>query len=668
MVGKTFADAVMYWRNGRRTEAEDVCRALVAEDGKLIEPHRLLAEILASSGRMEAALAACRRVADLAPLDELIWQRMGGLLLSLSRPQEALAAFDQAISRAPAFARAHAGRGMTLIGLGRDAEALEALARAVQIDPKGAAPLMLQAGYQMLQLGRPDAALATFARLIELQPDSEARHAHAMALVSMGRFAQVAPELAALHRADPGADYLAGISLHARLQCCGWEGFDEASAAITQRVRHGERADAPLTFIVHNGSPADQLTCARTYAAHKCAADAPAVSPAPRANSKRLRIAYLSADFRDHAVSQCLVEVLEAHDRTRLETYAFSTGPDDGSPLRRRIEGGVEHFLQVAALSDRDIAARMALLAIDIAVDLGGHSAGGRTRVLAYRAAPVQVSFLGFPGTTGTDYIDYLIADERVLPEAQQVHYSEQAVYLPDTCFPTPRRPDFSLPTRAQAGLPPAGFVYCAFNGPHKISPHMFALWMRVLRAVPDSVLWLRDASRVVRDNLAHTAEQSGVARSRLIFAERTATRVDHLARFALADVFLDTYPYGAHTTASEALLGGVPVITLKGAAFASRVAFSLLCACGLQLLAADSAEQYQALAVDLGLHPHKALELKRELGNRLPGSGLFAPQRFSRQLETAYMNMHERRLKGERPSPLRISPDRSAENKEGAL
>jgi protein O-GlcNAc transferase len=669
MGGKTFADAVMCWRNGRRTEAEDVCRALIADDGTLVEPHRLLAEILASSGRTEAALAACRRVADLAPTDELIWQRMGGLLLSLGRAQEALAAFDQAISRAPSFARAHAGRGMTLIGFGRDAEAAEALARAVQIDPKGAAPMMLQAGYQMLQLGRPDAALATFARLTELQPDSlEARNAHAMALVTMGRFAQVAPELAALLRADPSADYLAGISLHAKLQCCDWEGFDEDSATITQRVRHGERADAPLTFIVHNGSPADQLTCARTYAAHKCAADAPALSSAPRANSQRLRIAYLSADFRDHAVSQCLVEVLEAHDRTRIETYAFSTGPDDGSSLRRRIECGVEHFLQVAALSDRDIAARMALLAIDIAVDLGGHSAGGRTRVLAFRAAPVQVSFLGFPGTTGTNYVDYLIADERVLPEAQQVHYSEQAVYLPDTCFPTPRRPDFLLPTRAQAGLPPTGFVYCAFNGPHKISPHMFALWLRVLRAVPDSVLWLRSASGVVCDNLAQRAEQSGVARGRLIFAERTATRVDHLARFALADVFLDTYPYGAHTTASEALLGGVPVITLKGAAFASRVAFSLLCACGLEPLAVDSAEHYQALAVDLGLHPHKALELKRELMNRLPGSGLFAPQRFSRQLETAYMHMHERRLKGERPSPLRISPDRAPENKKGAL
>ena len=213
------------------------------------------------------------------------------------------------------------------------------------------------------------------------------------------------------------------------------------------------------------------------------------MAAASGANLSRLRVAYLSSDFRDHAVGQCMVEVLEAHDRTRLETYAFSTGPDDGSPLRHRIEHSVEHFLQVAELSDRDIAARMASLAIDIAVDLGGHSSGGRTRVMAFRAAPVQVSLLGYPGTTGTGYIDYLIADERVLPEAQQVHYSEKAVYLPDTCFPTPRRPEYLLPTRAQAGLPGTGFIYCAFNGPHKISPHMFAVWMRVLKAVPDSVV-----------------------------------------------------------------------------------------------------------------------------------------------------------------------------------
>ena len=658
MSGKTFADAVTFWRNGRRAEAEHICRALIAEDSRFVDAHRLLAEILESSGRTEAAFAACRRVADLAPTDAPIWQRMGALLLSLGRPEEALAAFDHAISRAPSFARAHAGRGMTLIGFGRDQEAVNALARAVHIDPRGASPLMLHAGYHMLQLGRADNALAAFARLAELQPDSlAARQGHAITLVTMRRYADAVPELAALLKADPSADYLAGIALHAKLQCCDWKGFDDDSAAITERVRQGARTDAPLSFIVHNSSPADQLTCARTYAAHKCVADGPAVAAALGANSGRLRVAYLSSDLRDHAVGQCMVEVFEAHDRTGIETYAFSTGPDDGSPLRRRIEHSVEHFLQVAELSDRDIAARMASLAIDIAVDLGGHSSGGRTRVMAFRAAPVQVSFLGYPGTTGAGYVDYLIADERVLPEAQQVHYSEKAVYLPDTCFPTPRRLEYLLPTRAQAGLPDSGFIFCAFNGPHKILPHMFAVWMRVLKAVPDSVLWLRSAPAAVCDNLAQQAERFDIDPGRLVFAERTNTRIEHLARFALADVFLDTYPYGAHTTASEALLTHVPVITLKGSPFASRVAYSLLWACGLEPLAVDSVERYEALAVDLGLHPHNALELKRGLQRSRPDNALFAPERFCRQLETAYRQMHERRLKGEHPSLLRILP-----------
>jgi protein O-GlcNAc transferase len=656
MSGKTFADAVTFWRNGRRAEAEHICRALIARDNKFVDAHRLLAEILESSGRTAAALAACRRVADLAPTDALIWQRMGGLLLSISHPQEALAAFDRAISRAPSSARAHAGRGMALIVFGRDEDALESLAHAVQIDPRGATPIFLHAAYQMLELGRADNGLAAFARLAELQPDSlAARQGHAITLATMRRYAEAAPELAALLKTDPSAEYLAGIALHAKLQCCDWEGFDDDKAAIAARVRQGARADAPLSFIVHNDSPADQLTCARTYATHKCAADGPAAAAASGAKSGRLRVAYLSSDFRDHAVGQCMVEVLEAHDRTKIETYAFSTGPDDGSPLRHRIERGVEHFLQVAELSDRDIAARMASLAIDIAVDLGGHSSGGRTRVMAFRAAPVQVSFLGYPGTTGTDYLDYLIADECVLPEAQQVHYSEKAAYLPDTCFPTPQRPEYLVPTRAQAGLPGTGFIYCAFNASHKISPHVFAAWIRVLKAVPGSVLWLRSAPAVVCDNLARQAERLDVAPSRLVFAERTETRMEHQARFALADVFLDTYPYGAHTTASEALLAQVPVITLKGLPFASRVAFSLLCACGLEALAVDSLERYEALAVDLGLHPHKALELKRQLARARPGSALFAPQRFCHQLESAYRQMHERQLKGERPSLLRV-------------
>jgi protein O-GlcNAc transferase len=662
MSGKTFADAVASWRSGRRAAAEDICRALIAQNRSFVDAHRLLAEILSGSGRIEEALDACRRVADILPTDAPVWQRMGSLLLSLSRPEEALAAFDHAISRDPSFARAHAGRGLTLIGFGRDVEAVEALTRAVHIDSPGAAPVLLQAGYQMLQLGRAEAALAAFARLTELQPDSSAaRQGHVIALVSMNRYAEAIPELATLLNADPNADYLAGTWLHAKLQCCDWEGFDEASAAITQRVRRGARADAPLSFMVHNDSPADQLTCARTYAADKCAADAPTAAPAARMNPQRLRVAYLSSDFREHAVGQCLVEVLEAHDHTKIEAYAFSTGPDDGSPLRRRIEHSVDHFLEVAALSDRDIAARMVSLGIDIAVDLGGHSDGGRTRVLAFRAAPVQVSFLGFPGTTGTNYVDYLIADERVLPETQQAHYTEKAVYFPDTCFPTPRRSDLLVPTRAQAGLPRGGFVYCVFNGPHKISPHLFAAWMRVLHAVPDSVLWLRNASAVVRNNLAQEAERLGVARSRLVFAERTATRVEHVARLALADLFLDTYPYGAHTTASEALLADVPVITLIGSTFASRVAFSLLYACGLQSLAVDSVERYEALAVDFGLHPYKASDLKLMLARSRPDNSMFAPQRFCRQLEGAYQQMFDRLCKGGRPAPLRISTPPSA-------
>lgn len=658
MSGKTFADAVTFWRNGRPAEAEQICRALIAQDERRLDAYRLLADILASTGRTEAALDACRRIADLVSTDAPIWLTMGGLLLSLSRQEEALAAFNHAISRAPSSPRAHAGRGMTLVRLGRDAEAVEALARAVRFDPSGASAVFLQAGYDMLQLGRPDAALDAFARLTELQPYSlPARQAHAIALVTMRRFDLAAPELAALLKADPSADYLAGVALHAKLQCCDWSNFDEDRAAIALRVRQNARADSPLSFIVHNDSPADQLMCARTYAADKCGADAPACAAAPH-TSARLRIAYLSGDFREHAVGQCVVEVLEAHDRTKFETYAFSTGPDDGSPLRRRIECGVEHFLQVEALSDQNIAARMASLAIDIAVDLGGHSTGGRTRVLAFRAAPLQVSFLGFPGTTGTDYVDYLIADERVVPEAQSAYYSERLVYLPDSCFPTPQRPDLSPPSRAQTGLPPIGFVYCAFNGPHKISPHMFAVWMKVLRAIPDSVLWLRSAAAVVRNNLAREAERLGVAPDRLIFAERTATRLEHLARFALADVFLDTYPYGAHTTASEALLAHVPVITLKGAAFASRVAFSLLHAAGQESLAVESFAAYEALAIDLGRHPGTVAKLKLELAKGASRSTLFEPQKFRRRLEAAYVLMHGRRLRGERPSTLHISAD----------
>jgi predicted O-linked N-acetylglucosamine transferase (SPINDLY family) len=411
---------------------------------------------------------------------------------------------------------------------------------------------------------------------------------------------------------------------------------------------------------VHSDSPADQRRCAEIYALDRCGLAASIVrAPATRRDS-RLRIAYLSADFCDHPVGQLMAGVFESHDRSRFETYAFSAGPGDHSPLRRRLECGFDHFLEVAEMQDAAIAARMNELAIDVAVDLGGHTTGSRTRVLAFRPAPVQVAFLGFPGTSGTSFIDYIVADRHVIPEADQIHYTEQVIYLPDSYLPG-HLPEtiHPPPGRSAAGLPPSGAVLCSFNAPYKISPNQFGLWMRILRRVPDGVLWLRDASDAVKRNLAREAERSGIDPLRLIYAPRVPTLTLHHARLSLADVFLDTQPYNAHTTASDALGAGVPVVTLRGNTFASRVATSLLHAVGLPHLSAQTPEHYEDLAVGLTNTPGHLAELKAHLRRERSTAPLFDTARFCRHLEAAYIEVSARHGRSERPSTLWVGGGR---------
>jgi protein O-GlcNAc transferase len=651
---RAFAQVHALLALGQAQAALTACEELLAAYPALPGIRHLRAHALLALRRLPEALMAAREAVVTEPTNIQAHLALGGAALAAGSPL-ALFCYEQALSLQPTLARAHAGRGLALVASGREKEAIDALARAIQLDPHAATPVFIQAGYQMLQLGHPDSARAAFARLLELQPDLRAaQQGRLIALIAMRRYEEAAPELSALRDVAPSTDYLSGVCLHVQLQCCDWTDFDTSSRLIAERVRRGERADTPLTFIVHNESPADQRLCAETYVAHRCSPDAPPIQWPLRRAGSRLRVGYLSSDFRDHAVSQLMAGVFESHNRARFETYAFSTGPNDASDLRRRVERGFDHFLEVAPLSDSEIAARMTECSIDIAIDLGGHSMGGRPRVLAYRPAPVQVGFLGYPGTVGADFIDYLIADPHVIPERDRTHYVEQIIYLPDTYLPTDGPPPMSTPpSRTAAGLPAHGFVYCCFNAPYKISPAIFDVWMRLLNSVPDSVLWLRNASATVKNNLAKEAERRGVDSSRLVYAPRTETRAEHFSRLALADVFLDTQPYNAHTTASDALGAGVPVITVRGRTFASRVASSLLEACDLGHLAVKTPSEYEQLALELASAPHTVAALKEHLLRARTSAPLFDTPRFCQHLEAAYLEIWGRHLRGERPSTL---------------
>jgi protein O-GlcNAc transferase len=761
MSTQLFSDALAAWRRARRADAERLCKAAVADNPTHADAQRLLAEILASSGRLEEALAACQHVAELSPFDAANMQRRGELLLQLARPAEALASFDLALRSAPpspgvlrgrvhalhalghsqlalteadellathpdiggvrslrahalqslgrlrdaltaandacnaaprdvsahfamgsialaagapevalrafeqvlalqpTLANAHAGCGLALVGLGQDVVAIDAVTRALQLDPVGAPGVFLQAAYQMLQLGRPQSAYTAFCRLRELQPQLRAaEEGCVMALLAQSRYEEALPQLAALRSAVPPLDYVCGVYLHAQLQCCDWSDYDTATRLLSERTRRGERADTPLSCIAYSESPEDQRRCAEIYVADKCSSGGVQLQHSARPPGQRLRLGYLSADLRDHDLAQQLVGVLEAHNRSRFEIFAFSTTPGDGSSLRARVERSVEHFVDMSNLTDADVAARIAGLSIDIAIDLGGHSSGGRTRVLAYRPAPVQVSFLGYPGTSGADYIDYLVSDPRVIPQDEITHYTEKIIYLPDSCQPAAGAAPAGVPAeRAAAGLPKSGFVFCCFNAPYKVSPRLFQTWMHVLTGVPESVLWLPSVASAARDNLGREAVRHGVDPGRLIYAARMPERAEHYIRLGLADLYLDTYPYNGRTTVQDALGAAVPVVTMRGRTFASRLAFSMLEACGLGQLAVDAPDQYEQLAIRLGRTPEAATALKGRLIRARTEAALFDAARFCRHLEAAFSEIWASQLRAQAPATVTVAP-----------
>ena len=367
-------------------------------------------------------------------------------------------------------------------------------------------------------------------------------------------------------------------------------------------------------------------------------------------------MAYLSADFYAHATAFLMAGVFEHHDRARFETDAVSFSPDDASQMRARLERAFDRFTDVHGMDDAAVAAMLREMEIDIAVDLKGYTGGARPGILAFRPAPVQIHYLAYPGTMGAGFIDYLLADRTVVPEEERKFYMEQIAYLPDSyqCNDSARRISERTATREESGLPESGFVFCCFNSNYKIMPEMFDIWMRLLHAIPGSVLWLLEENPAATANLLREAQTRGVAAERLVFAKRIALP-DHLARLRNADLVLDTLPYGAHTTASDALWAGVPVLTCLGSTFAGRVAASLLWALGLPELIAHSRDEYETAARNLARDASALAAIKARLAENRDTYPLFDTARITRNLEAAYTQMWERQQRGMPPASFAV-------------
>ncbi len=614
---------LIHYQRGAYADAADWIGRAIAIDPAMAEPHSNLGLVLQELRRFDEALASHQRALELDPSAPESLNNRGNVLLALNRPQEALADYDEALRRQPGFALAHNNRGNALMALGRSEEALSAYDRALQLMPDFALALNNR-GRALRDLKRFDEAAASFARLLVLAPQQP---------------------------------YAPGMLFEVRLNACDWTNYEAASAAIVAAVERGERADAPFSFVGHALSPTAQLQCARTFVAAEFS-PAPALSKAgTTVRRDRIRVAYVSSDFREHAVAYLSAGLFERHDRARFEIIGVSHGSDDGGVTRTRLAAGFDRFVDARERSDRDVAELLRDSDVDIAVDLNGFTVNSRTGIFAHRGAPLQASFLGFPGTTGAPFFDYIVADRHVIPQRCESAYSERVVRLPDTYQVNDNKRLIAdeTPSRAELGLPEHGFVFCSFNNSYKIRPSVFGAWMRLLHNVEGSVLWLIDDNMAATANLRRQAERHGIAANRLVFAPRVPLE-QHLARHRRADLFLDTFPYNAHTTASDALWAGLPLLTLTGETFASRVASSLLNAIGLPELVTDTLAGYEALALELAKTPAMLAAIKARLASQRLTMPLFDTDRFRRHIESAYATMHERLLRGEPPAAFDVA------------
>ena len=600
--------------------------------------------------RYDDALAAYDKALAAAPDLAESWLGRGNLLSEIKRYDEAFAAFDRALALRPDLAEAQVGRGNIFFDLRQHNDALAAYDRALALRSEFAGA-WLGHGNVLADVKQYDAALAAYDRALASDPDlAEAWFGRGNVFFDLKRYDDA---LAAYDRAvglKPDLDYAAGARLSSKLYICDWTDLESETARLLVTIDDGKLSSVPFKILATPASAASQLQCARCFVQNQ-----PAFPPMWQGEvypHDRIRIAYLSADFHEHATAHLAAGLFEQHDRSRFDVTAISFGPDDKSLMRHRICQAFEYFVDVRDRSDQHIAELIHRLEIDIAVDLKGHTQNARLGILARRAAPIQVNYLGYPGTMGASYIDYIMADPTVIPAGDGAFYSEQVVWLPDSYQVNDNRRPISecTPTRQECGLPQTGFVFCCFNNVYKITPAIFGIWMRLLSATGNSVLWLFAPNSTAAANLRREAEQRGVSPERLVFADR-ADPADHLARHRHADLFLDTLPYNAHTTASDALWAGVPVLTCIGATFAGRVAASLLKAVGLDELITHSLRDYETLARKLAGDESRLAALKDRLVCHRTTYPLFDTERFVRHIEAAYVTMWQRYQRGEAPA-----------------
>ena len=602
-----------------------------------------LAKALSDSGNDRDALIHHKKAVALAPNNPEAWLNYGLSTLNLGLYENAITHFDKTLSLKPDYAKAWSNLGITLKELKRYDEAIAHYDKALSLKPDYVEG-WYNLGIALHDLKRYDEAIAHYDKALSLKPDfAKAWSNKGVTLHEFKRFDEAIAHYDKALSLKPDIDWTFGELLNTKMKICSWSDLANSLSSISTKVKANEKVVSPFTLLSLNDDALLHKKSSEIYIQSRYPFN-PILEAIPkRPQSQKIRVGYFSADFRNHAVSLLTAELYELHDKNKFEIVAFSFGTDDESLIRLRISRAFNEFIDVSSMSDLEIAQLARELGIDIAVDLGGFTADSRTGIFSYRAAPVQVSYIGYLGTMGAEYYDYLFADKTIIPENLQKFYSEKIVYLASYQANDRKRiiSDREF-TREELGLPEAGFVFCCFNGNYKMLPSTFDGWMRILNAVEGSVLFLYADNKRSKANLINEAILRGVDSTRLVFGGRIPAE-EYLARYQTCNLFLDTFPYNAGTTASDALWAGLPVLTLIGQSFASRVAASLLNAIGLSELITNTQEEYEALAIELAKNPQKLADIKLKLANNRLTTPLFDTPLFTKNLETAYIKIYER-------------------------
>jgi protein O-GlcNAc transferase len=674
----------------RFEEAERYARVALSEDARSDATLYNYGVILKSLKRPVEALERFSQALKIDPSVAVTWNNRGTVFNDLRRYDDAIGDFDTAIRLDPQYAEAFSNKGKSLTHLKRLDEASFAFETALKLNPKLAEAwlgrgnvfcdrkqyddalvaydrtLALKADLAEAWLGRGNTfqalrrfqdALAAFDRAAALKPHlAEAWIGRGEMLARMKRHEEAVHAYAQVLKIDPQRPFMKGALFHQKMSACAWDGADALFVEIESDVSSGKLSADPFGWQGLASSPLSLQRCAELFNAERYP---PKTKDIPRwveSNRNTIRVGYASGEFRDQATSHLIVGVLEQHDKSRFDIFGFDNGWDDKSEIRRRIETSCLETIDISRLSDEAAAAIIRDHQIDILVNLNGYFGEERTGVFAERAAPVQVNYLGFPGTLGASYMDYIIADQCVIPSGHEEFYDEKVIYLPE-CYQANDNCKGIAPRvfgRAECGLPERGFVYCCFNNSYKITREVFDCWMRILKEVSGSVMWLIEDSASAVSNLKREASMREVDADRLVFAPRMPLS-DHLSRHSLADLFLDTLPYNAHTTASDALWAGLPVLTRLGGTFPGRVAASLLQAVGLPELITNSLEDYEALAVKLVQEPPLLATITAKLARNRNSCALFDTRLFTRRIEAAYEAMYGRFRAGLPPNRIMV-------------